>query len=773
MSLSRALALTAASAALAFAAGARAQTAPGALEQLVVTAEKRPQRVQDVPVAVNAFSAGALEQLSIRSLPEVARVTPGVQLQTKKGAGQPTFVIRGVGLLDFNANNSPAAAVYADEVYQPSTVMAEMALFDLDRVEILKGPQGGLFGRDTSGGAVQVITAKPSLERREGYVTAGFGSWRRWSLEGAANFPVSDKLAIRLSALHERGDGGWQYSATDKQEWGGPDRTLGRLQVRLAPSDRFDLTLKLEAGWDGSQTPLARSVGLYALNGDFCAAALQGRRNDAGCFTLNQVMRAYTGRRLTPSAATQTSDGSTTLSHAFNRLQNRTRNATLTGVYHFDGADLTSITAVGAFHYGQNYDFSASPDRLGLQRDRSDFETRSQELRLTSTGDGPLSWLVGATYAEEDFRDDRDVDIRDNVIVQQSLGLPAAIGPYAILQLGYDQDTRYGAVYGEAAYRLSDTVRVRGALRWSDQSRRYYDGSVGVSRPLLTALSGLESKYDLDDHFSGKASVDWRPVRNVLTYASISRGYKSGGIFGGFNQVAGQVAPYKEETVWAYEAGVKATAADGRVQVDAAVFHYDYQDVQGFTNVLFPSQIPGAAPIAYPLLTNLGDARHDGVELNGSWAPAKGLTLSGGVSWLDTEYRDTSVVNISPELIRVPLDGRSRAYAPKWSGFVMASYQAALTDAIVATGEVDYNFRTDQTFPKTPVEKAIGAVEGYGLSNARLTLAMVPQALSVSVWVKNLANERYRLDVGSDGLGSYTELYGEPRSWGVEISKRW
>jgi len=760
---------------LAFAAGAHAQTsAPDRLPELVVTAEKRPQRVQDAPLAIAAFSANDLDQLSIRSLPEVARVTPGVQLLTKKGAGQPTFVIRGVGLLDFNANNSPAAAVYTDEVYQPSTVMAEMALFDLERVEILKGPQGGLFGRDTSGGAVQVVTRKPTTERNEGYATVGFGSWRRWNVETGANFPISDKLALRLSALHEAGDGGWQYSATDKQEWGGPDRTQGRLQLRYTPSTRFDLTLKLEAGWDGSQTPLARSVALYsAPRGDFCTAALQGRRDDAGCITLNQLIRALSRRPLTPSAATQPTDGSTTLSHAFNQLMNRSRSGALTGVYHFDGADLTSITSIGGFHYGQNYDFAASPDRLGLQRDRSELDSWSQELRLTSTGSGRLSWLLGATYAEEDFSDDRSIDVRDNIIVHQSLGLPAAIGARAFLQLRYNQDTRYGAVFGEAAYRVTDTVSVRGALRWSDQSRRYYDGEVAASRPLLVSLSGLSSRYDLKDHWTGKASAEWRPASNVLTYASVSRGYKSGGIFGGFNQWEGQITPYAEEIVWAYEAGVKAQFLDGRAQFDAAAFHYDYRDVQGFRNVLVASQIPGAAPIAYPVLTNLGDARHDGVEANAAVTPVRGLTFSGGVAWLDAEYRNSSVVNTSPELLRVPLEGRQRGYAPRWSGFVMARYETPLTQAVTVGGQIDYNFRSDQTRPVTPVEKAIGAVEGYGLSNARVTLTLVPQAMAVSLWVKNLANERYRLDVGSDGLGSYTELFGEPRSWGLELTKRW
>ncbi len=295
---------------------------------------------------------------------------------------------------------------------------------------------------------------------------------------------------------------------------------------------------------------------------------------------------------------------------------------------------------------------------------------------------------------------------------------------------------------------------------------------MAVSARLLVELSGLTSDYHLGDHWSGKVSADWTPTPGVLTYVSISRGYKSGGVYGGFNQIAGQVAPYKEETVWAYEAGAKVQALHDRVQADVAVFHYDYRDVQGYTNFLFPSQIPGAAPVAYPILTNLGDASHNGVELNGAWLPVTGLTLKGGVSWLNAYYRN-AISYISTDLITVPLDGEERPFAPKWSGFALARYETPLSSRLTVAGRLDYNFRSTQALPVTPVDKAVGAVNGYGLSNARLTLTEVPQALAISVWVKNLADARYRVDVGSDVLGSYTEIYGEPRSWGVEVAKRW
>jgi iron complex outermembrane receptor protein len=748
---------------------ALAQVATNDVGELIVTAQRRSEPLTAVPITMSAFTGAQLDQLSVKRLPEIATIVPGVQLQAKKGAGLPNFVIRGAGLLDYNPNNSPPTAVYIDEVYQPSPAMGEIPLIDLDRIEILKGPQGGLYGRDTSGGAIQVVSRRAQLGEHEGYVTLGYGRWNRFTWEGAGNIPLGDKAALRLTVYREDGDDTWQRSLFDNRNWGEPDRTYGRLQLRVQPTERLDVNLKLEAGWDGSETVLGRSIALYTPAGAWCAAALQGRRDDAGCFNLSQVIRGMLRQPISPSGAAQTGDGSLTLSRPFNELANRNLSGTLNATYSFDGAELTSVTSLGKFRFGQNTDFAASVDRLALQTERTDIETFSQELRLVSTGDGPLRWMVGAIWAEDDLVEWRSIDMRDNILIQRSLGIPDPAR--AILQLSYNQDSRYAAAYGQLAWRFTDALSLTGDLRYSDQKKRYYNGFVGAARPYITLLSGLESDYELEDHWSGKATLDWKPRSGAMVYASVARGYKSGGIFGGFNQVAGQVAPYTEETVWAYEAGFKTEWLDRRLQVNGAAFHYDYLDAQGFTNV--PMPIAGGLTAAYPLLTNLGDADHNGVELEAVARPAKGLTLQAGAAWLEAAYTDTDVVNTSPEALRVPLEGRSRPFAPKWSGFALARYETTLTASLGAALQVDANFRSRLTFPVTPVERALGGVPGYTLVNARVTFDIRPHAFQVAAFVTNLADRRYRLDFGSDGLGSYTEIYGEPRTWGVEVTKRW
>lgn len=745
---------------------ASAQVAEG-VREIVVTAQRRAEPLRLVPITMAALAADELDARSITRLPQAAAATTGVQVQAKKGAGLPNFVIRGAGLLDYNPNNSPPAAVYIDEVYQPSAAMGEIALVDLDRLEILKGPQGGLYGRDTSAGAIHVLTRRPELGARDGYISFGFGRWRRGVLEGAATTPLGDKAAMRVTAFHESGDGGWQRSLPDGRTWGAPDRALLRVQLRAAPVERLDLNLKVEAGWDGSETALGRSIPLYSPTGGVCQPMLEGRRDDTACLTLSQFIRASLRLPPTPSAAQQTPDGSATLSRAFNTLGNRSLSATLSAAYALDGASLSSVTSLGRVRFKQNSDFGASYDRLALQTARTQIDTFSQEFRLTSTGDGQLRWLAGAIWAEDRLDEARSIDMRDNALAQRALVVPDPSA--AFLQLSYGQDSRYAALYGQLNWRFTDTVRVTADLRYSDQTKRYFDGFVGFSRPYLTRLSNLASRYELDAHWSGKATLDWKPREDALAYASVARGYKSGGIFGGFNQIAAQVAPYVEETVWSYEIGFKTAWLDRRIELNGAAFHYDYADVQGFVSAASPA----ALPATYALLTNLGDAQHDGVELEGALRPMNGLVVQAGAAWLDARFTDTAAVGVSPEGLSVPLQGRPRPFAPKWSGFALVRYETTLSPSLGAAFQVDANTRTRLTFPVTPVERALGGVPGYTLVNARASLDYRPYGFQVAVWATNLTDERYRLDIGSDGLGSYTEVYGEPRSYGVEVVKRW
>jgi iron complex outermembrane receptor protein len=233
------------------------------IEEVVVTAQKRSESVQDVSIAIKAFSEDELSNLNTSNLEELTEFVSGAELFDDRGAGQPTWVIRGVGLADFNSNNTPTAAIYYDEFYLTSNVLGGIGMFDIGRVEVLKGPQGGLYGRNTSGGAVRVISTRPVVgDELNGYVKGSYGRWDRAGLEGAIGGTLTDTTAFRIAASTDQG-GGWQDSLAtpEDDEYGDRDFTAFRGQMLLRASDDVDILIKVEAGEDNSETPLGRAVG--------------------------------------------------------------------------------------------------------------------------------------------------------------------------------------------------------------------------------------------------------------------------------------------------------------------------------------------------------------------------------------------------------------------------------------------------------------------------------------------------------------------------------
>lgn len=287
-------------------------------DTITVTAQKREQSIQDVPIAIAAFDADALKELGVTSLENVAYFVPGVHLDDARGSGQPTWVIRGVGLQDFNANNTPTAAIFYDDTYLVSSAMGAIGLFDLERVEVLKGPQGGLYGRNTTGGAVRIISAKPSTTDFDGYGQVSYGRWDRTKLEGAFNAPViEDKLGLRFAASIDQG-GGWQDSlvTAEDDEWGDRDFWAFRGQALYTPTPELEILFKADVGADSSETTLGRSVGVLdplaplTLEGDanFCSSIRAGQRDDASCIGFHNLF----GSPLL--ASDQADDGTTVIS---------------------------------------------------------------------------------------------------------------------------------------------------------------------------------------------------------------------------------------------------------------------------------------------------------------------------------------------------------------------------------------------------------------------------------------------------------------------------
>ena len=262
------------------------------LEEIIVTAQKREQSLQDVSIAISAFDSSQLTELGLTNLEQLPTVIPNVELSDARGAGQPTWVIRGAGLADFNANNTPVAAIFYDEVYMTSNALGGIGLFDVARVEVLKGPQGGLYGRNATGGAIRILSERPDLTETSGYVRAAYGEWDRWGLEGAIGGPIiENKLAYRISAYTDQ-DGGWQDSLATPgdDEHGDRDFQAFRGQLLFTPSDELEFLLKIDSGEDKSETTLARLNGTYNEFFDYCDAIYQGRRDDSTCLGFHNLL---------------------------------------------------------------------------------------------------------------------------------------------------------------------------------------------------------------------------------------------------------------------------------------------------------------------------------------------------------------------------------------------------------------------------------------------------------------------------------------------------
>jgi len=734
-----------------------------ALGTVFVTAQKRAQNLQDVPIAISTFDADDLVELGATSLEELAAFVPGAHLDDARGAGQPTWVIRGVGLSDFNSNNTPTAAIYYDEAYLVSSAMSGVGLFDIERIEVLKGPQGGLYGRNTSGGAVRIVSNKPDLEESNGYAQASYGQWDRWGLEGAFSAPIiEDKLAVRVSAVSDQG-GGWQDSLAtpEDDEHGDRDYYAVRGQALFAPSDDLEVLFKVDFGQDQSETTLGRSTGAYdPLTGDFCSAVRAGQRDDENCIGLHNLF----GSPLL--ASDQSDNGETVLSNPINELQNEWLGLNFSVDKDLGFASFVSISSYIECDYVQFFDYDATPlefvsSRDGVPDSDTTFEQWSQEFRLISPSEGPLTWLVGGVYAEDDISTIQNFGLAD---LEPVAGINRITGDF-------DQKTESWAVFGQFGYDLSDTLNLNASLRYTDEDKSidYASFAEATGFGEFPLIAPVQFETELDSNWSGHIGLDWKVAENALLYAKYSRAIKSGGFFGAATDNGDDVSPYEQETNDAFEIGLKSNPTD-ELQVNLAAYYYDYQDVQGLGGT------PGATGAITQQLTNLGDAEHIGLELDANWVPSQipGFSLGISASWLDAEIVSSDLAGFTQDSQVVSFEGLTRDFAPDFSYAINAQQEAELSNGILGTFSANYSWREEQR----PVDSRLSILDyglfrqdAYGLLNLRASLEFVDHGWEVAIAGENVTDETYALRATGDDGGSYLDILGRPASWTIQARK--
>lgn len=725
---------------------AMAQETAG-IEEIIVTAQRREQNLQDIPISISVFTSEQMEDLRINQPADLATYTPGLYVSTGI-AGNPIFSLRGIGMNNNESNQNPAVTPYIDQVPLPSIAMMGFQMFDLERVEILKGPQGTLYGRNVTGGAINFITRKPSQEFDSSF-SATYGRLNLIEIEAAVGGGLSDNLAGRL-AVHSITRNGWQTLITGIQPGdvdsnnGEVDRQSARGSLLWTPSETFDLHFVLDYGKGDSETLGYKHAGtsLRTDPGVPCSYVTTGIRNEQECASFAIIRTGNGGEPVTgdllafsdPDEPPRTVFGNFTrgniddvrswgISNTMNWILGRTVLTSVTGYRNMDRS----------FGFSNGVPFLLDDTFRELEID-----VFTQELRLASDASwGKFQWVVGVYYGKDKIDDTILFDFRDHRLFS------------GLFNSTFYQKTRDLAVFGHLEYQLNDQFRLIGGLRFTDEDRFFrYSGSIVGPGPV--PIPFFEDTVDASEP-TGKLGVDWTPNQDMLVYFSISRGFKGPGFPATISFSEQQSAPFDTETLWAYELGMKSTLADGKLQLNAAAYYYDWKDFQATTAV-------DREGIRLIVLANAGDAEVYGVEAEVSWYATDEFILRAAVNIMEAEIKTGEFKGDTP------------VQSPSFSSMIMASWRPNTTfGSFQPFINVDYSYRSkiELALPNNIAD----AQSGYGLLGLRAGIVSADGQWEFSVWGRNLTNKLYLAQSfgGDSTFLSGRLVYADPRMYGATL----
>lgn len=725
--------------------GAEVNAQSSMLEEVVVTAQKREQNAQDISISVSAYTGEQLSALGVTGAKELAAITPGVQINMEYG-NAPTFTIRGVNVNDFGVGTSPAAAVYVDGIYKASNINSGVQLFDLERVEILKGPQGTLWGKNTTGGAVSVITNKPTQET-EGYAMAGFGSYNRFEMEGAVGGAITDTLSGRISMQSITADGPYDNVTFPGQPRPGSLPTDPEMDQRAQffgiadedPGDVDTMAVRGQLLWDLENVEIL-AIAHYARD-----------RGENHPTTSLYDSESNTGD---PDVF----DENVSNEFVFTR-DSEFKGASLEMTFDMgDNAQLVSITGYDYFDRAGGLDTNGgagqAPAAPGFtQVYFTEFTQLTQEVRYEVTDDR-LFWLVGGFYS--------DSEINQNDDDHYSIGYF-----FAPFNYRYEHHNESLGIFSHVEYEMSDTIKLTGGLRYDDEERRqpFYATWYG-SPPFGPDLGGsIDQPTDLvfewnladnrlpdappqtftTDGISYKLGVDYTPSDTMLLYYSHSKGLKSGGYRSDAFTSTGELASFDDEELFSHEFGMKWDPSDD-LRVNAAVFIYDYQDVQ--------QKIPTVIEPFGELNTmaNMDSADVTGFELEVIWNASESLQLGLNASLLDTEISDASA-----------FDGNDLPFAPDSAVGGFVRYESSMGGDMQTAAQLMVNHTGDHYTDVNGPNGKFGA-QSYTLIDANYSITS-SSGWQLSLYGRNLGNEIYWTNTFSDVGG----FISEPRQYGARL----
>jgi iron complex outermembrane receptor protein len=697
-------------------ASAGASTDAGStLEEVVVTATRRETNLQTVGIAISAFTGQELVDLGVNQTTDLAAVTPGLQFSAPGGSPVAGLLaIRGVSQNDFAGHIEPANAFYIDQVYQPSNAASVQEFYDVNRVEVLKGPQGTLFGRNATGGLVHVITNQPT-DQVEGFANLSGGSYGQVRFEGAIGGPVTDGVSGRVAVLRDKSDGFVKNAI-------GPallkdDTYAVRGQLRIAPSDR--LTVLLEA-----DTYIIEPV---TTGGDYITGAYPGPDG----LGLPLPEGSPTGFGYVPSGDPYR--GSFDYPGRFAR---RVSSGAAHVTYDFsNGLSLSSITSYQRLHSEYSADNDFSPIPFAIFDQNASARHLTQELRLSGATERN-HWTAGLYFLRIDGAYLQAFDI-----------LPIATRPLET----HSVDTKSYSAFGQDEIQLRDDLRLTAGVRGTRDHKDYeYQENCtgpacsGLLAPGTIGTAGLVTDSHAETGWSGRLELDWQATRDTMYYASINHGYKA------FNYNAGFVghAPldmfrFHGENLLAYEVGSKLEFLERRARLNVAAFYYDYSDYQAFDQRGFNFTLFNTSAHMY------------GADADLTLRPLQGLTLNAGAAFLHTAVDDIPIAN---ETLT-----RNAPQSPDFTFNVSATRSVAIgSSTLSATLEGNYIGDFYAQLTNAPVT----LIPHGWLANARLSLATYGNRVTLEVSANNVFNNAkpaYAFDNSSPPLGATYNTYVRPR----------
>jgi len=732
--------------------------------EIVVTATKRAESLNDVPMSITAVSGDDLLNKGITNVQDLVKITPGLSY-VDSGLGTPVFSLRGVGFFETSLGARPTVSVYVDEAPLPFSVMAQGAAFDLERVEILKGPQGTLFGQNSTGGAINYIAAKPKARLGAG-ATASFARFGTVDLQGYVTGPLSSTVNVRLAARTVQG-GSWQKSYTRDDTHGAQNFTQGRFMLDWQPTDRLNVSINLNGFRDRGETQAAQLTGILYVG--------PARAGEV------PLLATYP----TAPADNRAADWDAATDY---RRDNSFYQGVVRADYEVtDQITLTSLTAWSRIEVDQNNDvdgMSITSSDIAVVGKVTSF---SSEARLA--GDhGNVRWILGASYAKEhsvendyihfpytssrhaftplyDYTETNPFTTQDFATKAVFGNVDLDIGPvtlhgglrYTQADLDYTGCTKVNDdASGAAITTLFNTLRVARGIAAIPLLRKGECQSLDV-----TLTPNLRVGTFDQNNLSWRAGLDFKPNKDVLLYANVSRGYKAGSVPAPGAINLEEFDPVSQESLLAYEVGFKLTLAHGAVDFSGAAFYYDYTDKQLLARRITTPNLLGALPA----LINVPKSEITGAEAQITFYPTRGLSFSIAGTYLDSKVT-SDFINYTILATQENFKGNPFPYTPKWQLVLDGQYKFPLSEGLTAMvgGNLSYRSSTTAGFGTN----AYLQIDDYTLLDLRVGVEDPDGKWNAQIFGRNITDTYYWTNVAkfNDTVRRYA---GQPATYGVQV----